>query len=621
MEAFNAGVSIPNSAGVTQIVQGANIAEQLFKILDRNSDGVITRSELSPVRFAGISLPQNSAGLPAPYAYGQRSNSPHGSNAGGSLGASSRTPMNGQVSTPGGTYSRMGPSQLGSWQIPHMHAQPIYTGQLGQQRTQQLTTLHQQATMLSGFPLVSMGSEHTSNSDSHSPILRPLTSLATSNATTASSWPAQPLGAGPPQISAGTLLMSGRTASPGRKPSSPHKGHNHEFPTSRSLSQSPTGYGESVAAPSAREAEQAEELAKLRLLLSKQTSDHDEEVSQMREMLGQRSAALEQLQGVLAQSQSASTEQGNRTVSQIDDLQKEVNRLRAICAEQEALLGQQQSQEDERSARTIEDLQNELARLRAVCAEQEAAIIELTRQIEALQSEQSRYVGDMNVPQLRIAPETPMSGRSEMQSESNRTPPALSTTDSPVITSSPERFNGSASASARAPQERSAIPRPSNSSTRVSTGTSERSSAIPGRPAAKAAGKAKAKAKSTAGSSASSRASRTVEAPQEAPAVRRGVPPGTIPKITDGELDEVDVLMKKHFEMHPHHCVGVEKVRKGWYVFDEPINKRVFVKLAGKDKIIVRVGGGYQPLGKFIAEHGLDPHYTEHLLHHHQEAA
>lgn len=66
--------------------------------------------------------------------------------------------------------------------------------------------------------------------------------------------------------------------------------------------------------------------------------------------------------------------------------------------------------------------------------------------------------------------------------------------------------------------------------------------------------------------------------------------------------DDIDLVIQMYFEENPDFGIEFEKVRKGWYQFGTPINKRVFMKMTGKDRVIVRVGGGWKPLEKFFVE-------------------
>jgi hypothetical protein len=67
------------------------------------------------------------------------------------------------------------------------------------------------------------------------------------------------------------------------------------------------------------------------------------------------------------------------------------------------------------------------------------------------------------------------------------------------------------------------------------------------------------------------------------------------------ELDEIDILIRKYLQERPDVNIELQKLRKGWYLA-KPINKKVFLKQAGKDKLVVRVGGGHVSLAKFLED-------------------
>jgi hypothetical protein len=72
----------------------------------------------------------------------------------------------------------------------------------------------------------------------------------------------------------------------------------------------------------------------------------------------------------------------------------------------------------------------------------------------------------------------------------------------------------------------------------------------------------------------------------------------------DYEVDEIDATIRKYLSEHPDVNVEFEKIstmRKGWY-YVKPIGKKVFLKQAGKDKLVVRVGGGHVSFLKFLAD-------------------
>lgn len=67
------------------------------------------------------------------------------------------------------------------------------------------------------------------------------------------------------------------------------------------------------------------------------------------------------------------------------------------------------------------------------------------------------------------------------------------------------------------------------------------------------------------------------------------------------ELDEVDRIIVQYLEERPDLEVEVEKLKKGWYMFGNPIGRKGYVKLSGDNtRAVVRIGGGYQDLGRFF---------------------
>lgn len=73
----------------------------------------------------------------------------------------------------------------------------------------------------------------------------------------------------------------------------------------------------------------------------------------------------------------------------------------------------------------------------------------------------------------------------------------------------------------------------------------------------------------------------------------------------EGEPDDIDTLLMQFLSQHREYNVSVTKVRKGWYQFDEPMRKKVFIKTAGKDKLVVRVGHESLSLASFMAGHSV----------------
>merc|ERR1712217_234333 len=73
----------------------------------------------------------------------------------------------------------------------------------------------------------------------------------------------------------------------------------------------------------------------------------------------------------------------------------------------------------------------------------------------------------------------------------------------------------------------------------------------------------------------------------------------------DGDVDEVDQKLHEYFNGHPDFVLDVEKLKKGWYFFGKPIGKKVYIKLTGRDTAVLKVGGGFKALSKFLDEYRL----------------
>lgn len=66
--------------------------------------------------------------------------------------------------------------------------------------------------------------------------------------------------------------------------------------------------------------------------------------------------------------------------------------------------------------------------------------------------------------------------------------------------------------------------------------------------------------------------------------------------------DAIDLSLQEFFDMHPDFDIALAKHKPGWYTFDKPINKKVYMKLVG-DNVIVRAGGGHVELHKWLAQY------------------
>jgi hypothetical protein len=63
--------------------------------------------------------------------------------------------------------------------------------------------------------------------------------------------------------------------------------------------------------------------------------------------------------------------------------------------------------------------------------------------------------------------------------------------------------------------------------------------------------------------------------------------------------DRIDLSLQEFFDMHPDFDIPLTKHKPGWYTFDKPINKKVFIKMVG-DQVIVRAGGGHVELHRWL---------------------
>mmetsp|Transcript_42836 Transcript_42836/g.98215 ORF Transcript_42836/g.98215 Transcript_42836/m.98215 type:complete len:770 (-) Transcript_42836:165-2474(-) len=70
------------------------------------------------------------------------------------------------------------------------------------------------------------------------------------------------------------------------------------------------------------------------------------------------------------------------------------------------------------------------------------------------------------------------------------------------------------------------------------------------------------------------------------------------------EGDEIDSALRKNMQaIAPvYRNVELSKIRKNWYQFGPPVDKKVFIKQVARDKVAVRVGTTFLPLDKFIAD-------------------
>lgn len=70
--------------------------------------------------------------------------------------------------------------------------------------------------------------------------------------------------------------------------------------------------------------------------------------------------------------------------------------------------------------------------------------------------------------------------------------------------------------------------------------------------------------------------------------------------------DEIDFQVKTYLKEHPDWQIEVHKIRPGWYHFGRPVGKRVFMKVSGRGTVVVRTGGGYKGLRKYLDEQRIE---------------
>lgn len=93
----------------------------------------------------------------------------------------------------------------------------------------------------------------------------------------------------------------------------------------------------------------------------------------------------------------------------------------------------------------------------------------------------------------------------------------------------------------------------------------------------------------------------SLERPRDASVQRNS----TAPRSNDADtIDDIDTAIKGYLQDRPDEGIEFEKIKKGWYLV-KPLNKKVFLKHAGKDKLVVRVGGGHVSMQKFLDDFAL----------------
>jgi hypothetical protein len=68
--------------------------------------------------------------------------------------------------------------------------------------------------------------------------------------------------------------------------------------------------------------------------------------------------------------------------------------------------------------------------------------------------------------------------------------------------------------------------------------------------------------------------------------------------------DKIDLSLQEFFDTHPGFDIGITKHKPGWYTFDAPIKKKVYMKVVGEN-VIVRAGGGHVALHDWLEQYWL----------------
>lgn len=76
------------------------------------------------------------------------------------------------------------------------------------------------------------------------------------------------------------------------------------------------------------------------------------------------------------------------------------------------------------------------------------------------------------------------------------------------------------------------------------------------------------------------------------------------------QKDIVDQRLQEYLTTRPDFALDIQKVKPGWYVFGEPVSKKLFLKVVG-DHVVCRVGGGHKDLFKFLDDHRFTDHRVE----------
>lgn len=66
--------------------------------------------------------------------------------------------------------------------------------------------------------------------------------------------------------------------------------------------------------------------------------------------------------------------------------------------------------------------------------------------------------------------------------------------------------------------------------------------------------------------------------------------------------DLIDQRLEEYLASRPDFQIDIDKVKPGWYVFGDPVSKKLYLKVAG-DHVVCRVGGGHKELFAYLDEY------------------
>jgi len=69
--------------------------------------------------------------------------------------------------------------------------------------------------------------------------------------------------------------------------------------------------------------------------------------------------------------------------------------------------------------------------------------------------------------------------------------------------------------------------------------------------------------------------------------------------------DEVDDKLRAYFDTYPDFRLEIDKLKKGWYFIGRPVSKKVYIKMNGRGSAVLKIGGGFNALEKFLDEYRL----------------